>query len=702
MKEDIIIYVNSKTSMIDKNQSVIGISNENIVSNIIFKFEDGFVDGTARLELIKPDETKGMILMNKEEESYTLPIKSSLLDQEGKLYLQLRITKEKEGEEIPIFKSKMFYLVVNESINAEEEIPEQYPTWIEIFDEKIAEINSKIEEVDNIDISQERVEDGVEITITSKDGSSTIEKVYDGEKGEQGEQGIQGIDGKDAIINGVNTLNIVEGEGIKLEQIGSNLKITSTGGYDDTEIRQEIDEIQEEVAQLDKDITNVDNRVTALGEELQDQELTLNHLDDVKANKTEIPDVSEFIKKTVDNLVNYYKKSETYTQAEVNQLIGAIKTVSIKVLPERPQTGEANIIYLIPSTKTEPQNIYDEWIYVDNKWELIGTTQVDLSNYYNKEEINTILFDYITSNDLEETLKDYVKNTDYASKNNAGVIKIDTNLGTGMATDGRLYAHVKTYNQYLTSDQATFISKKTLENVIEGKELINKNYVDEKVSEIELFKFPNAIIHGNPTINNGQVSGFSSENYLSLPSIFNLHDRGFEFNFAFRTNSDVNTAQNILGSQFCMALYIQNGKIRLRVSSNGSSWDIVDIEGSIDIQPNTTYYVQIYFDKLTYKLRYSLDGIDYTDIASVVASVSPYPKQIYLGIGNNFHNPFAGIINLNKCNLKVNRSVVWQGMDDAGLSTRMATDMENIDELGIAYINSLIDAKVSSVLESDF
>lgn len=300
MKEDIIIYVNSKTSMIDKNQSVIGISNENIVSNIIFKFEDGFVDGTARLELIKPDETKGMILMNKEEESYTLPIKSSLLDQEGKLYLQLRITKEKEGEEIPIFKSKMFYLVVNESINAEEEIPEQYPTWIEIFDEKIAEINSKIEEVDNIDISQERVEDGVEITITSKDGSSTIEKVYDGEKGEkgeQGEQGIQGIDGKDAVINGVNTLNIIEGEGIKLEQIGSNLKITSTGGYDDTEIRQEIDEIQEEVSQLDRDITNVDNRVTALGEELQEQELTLNHLDDVKADKTEIPDITDYYTK---------------------------------------------------------------------------------------------------------------------------------------------------------------------------------------------------------------------------------------------------------------------------------------------------------------------------------------------------------------------------------------------------------------------
>lgn len=425
MKEDIIIYVNSKTSMIDKNQSVIGISNENIVSNIIFKFEDGFVDGTARLELIKPDETKGMILMNKEDESYTLPIKSSLLDQEGKLYLQLRITKEKEGEEIPIFKSKMFYLVVNESINAEEEIPEQYPTWIEIFDEKIAEINSKIEEVDNIDISQERVEDGVEITITSKDGSSTIEKVYDGEKGEQG---IQGIDGKDAVINGVNTLNIIEGEGIELEQVGYTLKITSTGVYDDTEIRQEIDEIQEEVAQLDRDITNVDNRVIALGEELQDQELTLNHLDDVKADRTEIPDVSEFVKKTVNDLTNYYLKSETYTQSEVNQLIGAIKSVSFKLVPELPSTGETNIIYLVPSSKSTVGNIYDEYIYVSDKFELVGSTAMDLSDYYTKDEINQLLFDYITSNDLEDILENYVKNTDYATTSKAGIVKVGNNL----------------------------------------------------------------------------------------------------------------------------------------------------------------------------------------------------------------------------------------------------------------------------------
>ena len=41
-----------------------------------------------------------------------------------------------------------------------------------------------------------------------------------------------------------------------------------------------------------------------------------------------IPDVSNFITASVNNLINYYLKSETYTKAEVNALIGSIQRFS--------------------------------------------------------------------------------------------------------------------------------------------------------------------------------------------------------------------------------------------------------------------------------------------------------------------------------------------------------------------------------------
>ena len=106
----------------------------------------------------------------------------------------------------------------------------------------------------------------------------------------------------------------------------------------------------------------------------------------IYATKNEIPDVSEFITNTVDNLVNYYKKSETYTQQEINNLIGSISTINFTVVDSLPAEGELNLIYLIPSTHPEEQNVKDEYIWINNSWEKIGNTAVDLTNYYTKEE----------------------------------------------------------------------------------------------------------------------------------------------------------------------------------------------------------------------------------------------------------------------------------------------------------------------------
>ena len=96
---------------------------------------------------------------------------------------------------------------------------------------------------------------------------------------------------------------------------------------------------------------------------------------------------SGFITNTVNNLTNYYLKSETYTQAEVNALIGAIVTLNILVVQALPtQDISTTTIYLVPKQTPETQDIYDEYIYVNNAWEHIGTTEIDLSNYYTKTQ----------------------------------------------------------------------------------------------------------------------------------------------------------------------------------------------------------------------------------------------------------------------------------------------------------------------------
>lgn len=181
--KDVIIKID-QNSMVYKQETVLGISYENLQGKIIFKFLGTFPKGIAYLEYER-DTEKGYLQMNQVGEEYQLEIKSSLLTKEGRIYLQLRVTEDAAPEGIPVFKSNKFYLEVKEAINATTEIPDEYPEWIDTA-------NEKIKEMDNLNITTERVEDGVDIVLTDKKGVTTRTEVKDGVPGPVGPQGAPG------------------------------------------------------------------------------------------------------------------------------------------------------------------------------------------------------------------------------------------------------------------------------------------------------------------------------------------------------------------------------------------------------------------------------------------------------------------------------------------------------------------------------
>lgn len=84
-----------------------------------------------------------------------------------------------------------------------------------------------------------------------------------------------------------------------------------------------------------------------------------------------------------------------------------------------------------------------------------------------------------------QDLTDYVKNTDYATGSKGGVVKVSTSVATNVDSGGILYSQTKTYNEYSNGATSMFIGKGTLENVITGKELVNKTYVDGLIGDID-------------------------------------------------------------------------------------------------------------------------------------------------------------------------------------------------------------------------
>lgn len=107
----------------------------------------------------------------------------------------------------------------------------------------------------------------------------------------------------------------------------------------------------------------------------------MEYVEPVIPTKTsDLTNNSGFITKAVNDLTNYYLKSETYTKEEVQSLISAINSVTLQKVDSLPEPGESNVIYLVPKSGSG-NDIYDEYIFIDGKPEHIGSTQVDLSNY---------------------------------------------------------------------------------------------------------------------------------------------------------------------------------------------------------------------------------------------------------------------------------------------------------------------------------
>lgn len=121
----------------------------------------------------------------------------------------------------------------------------------------------------------------------------------------------------------------------------------------------------------------------------------------------------------VKHLNDYYKKTEIdsklggksnvghnhderyYTETEIdakvnniNSQINSLIGFTATIVNSLPSTGEVGVMYLkLNASASVEGNIYDEYIWVNNKFEKIGSTEttVDLSGYVTQTEMNTQL-----------------------------------------------------------------------------------------------------------------------------------------------------------------------------------------------------------------------------------------------------------------------------------------------------------------------
>lgn len=160
-----------------------------------------------------------------------------------------------------------------------------------------------------------------------------------------------------------------------------------------TEQDQSITTIQSEIEKIEQSITNISNTDKSQSQQIAQNQQGIDKLTQtvdkgfkqISAELDTKQPKGDYITNAVDNLVNYYKKTETYTQDEVNALVSGLTHITVQVVNSVADVTSPNIIYLVPAGGTGNDS-YDEYLYVNGKPERIGSMRVDLSQYYTRSE----------------------------------------------------------------------------------------------------------------------------------------------------------------------------------------------------------------------------------------------------------------------------------------------------------------------------
>lgn len=100
------------------------------------------------------------------------------------------------------------------------------------------------------------------------------------------------------------------------------------------------------------------------------------------------------------------KADKTY----VDELISSLTLLDVKKVDVLPTTDiSTSTIYMVPRKASTKDNVYDEYMYVNNSWEHFGTTDIELSEYLKKTRkiAGMELTSDITPQALLSTLAEY-------------------------------------------------------------------------------------------------------------------------------------------------------------------------------------------------------------------------------------------------------------------------------------------------------
>lgn len=200
-----------------------------------------------------------------------------------------------------------------------------------------------------------------------------------------------------------------------------------------TSIVNETNNREQAISQLQETITNeISVKINELSGVV---ETGFDRLDDID---TELSGHINYVSAGVTTLSsdlhkNYYTKTEVYNKAEVDEAISNFGGFEVHQSLDDITVKKTNVIYLIGPVGLEP-DLYKEYIYTSkDEFILIGDTTVDLSNYYQKYDVDAFvskLNDAIENENTRATKKENELDTNINNVSSSLTTQLEETSGT--------------------------------------------------------------------------------------------------------------------------------------------------------------------------------------------------------------------------------------------------------------------------------
>ena len=198
------------------------------------------------------------------------------------------------------------------------------------------------------------------------------------------------VDGKVITYNADKELTLV---GFADAATGARLQKSATGvewvvpGSDGTMTDAEV---QQAINDLNRDVTNLGTNLEAVkgivGEKSAEEGVASTGLiGSVEALKAQDGVLAGEIDALETSLSNVYTKKDT--DNAIAAAIAAVDHLSREIVGTLPENANENVIYMVLREDGTGQDVYNEYMYINGAWEIIGDTSVDLTGYAKTEDI---------------------------------------------------------------------------------------------------------------------------------------------------------------------------------------------------------------------------------------------------------------------------------------------------------------------------